>query len=145
MPSAREEFFKHSRFVVVGNSSRHPFPKFTYRGLKEQKKTVYAIDAAADSVEGDQTYKEFRSIPGAIDAVILELPADETADWVVKTLQAGVKNIWIHDGTETPDALEKAREAGVTLHTGTCAVMYVMPRTFPHNFHRWIMQELGKY
>jgi hypothetical protein len=46
---------------------------------------------------------------------------------------------------ETPEALALARERGMTVHTGSCAVMYVKRGFSYHSLHKWIDQLLGKY
>ena len=145
MRSPHEEFFQKSRFAVIGNSAKYPFPKYTYRGLKECGKIVFAVDPSSTTIEGDASYMDLTSLPSQVEAVILELPKNETATWVTRALDAGIRNIWIHMETETPEAVSAAVAAGAIVHTGTCAVMYVLPNSFPHNFHRWIMQRLKKY
>ena len=58
---------------------------------------------------------------------------------------AGVKEVWIHMGRDTPEALDLARENGMNARTGTCAVMYVKPELSYHSIHRWIAKRTGKY
>ena len=59
--------------------------------------------------------------------------------------EAGIEDVWIHMGTETPDALALANERGINARSGTCAVMYVTPGVTFHSIHKWIMKLLGKY
>lgn len=145
MASEREEFWKQSSFVVIGNSARMPFPQFTYRGLKQNQKKAYAIDPAAEAVLGDPVFRDLRSLPEPVEAAVLEVPQDETADWIRKVAEAGIRNVWLHMDTETPEALTLARQNGIRALTGTCAVMYLLPREFPHNFHGAIMRLFKKY
>jgi len=145
MASTRELFWQNQSFAVIGNSARMPFARLTYQGIKVQHKQVFAIDVAGQPVEGDPSFTTFSSLPSPVEAAILELPNDETATWVKNAIEAGVKKIWIHQQTDTPEALEIARLAKVELHFGTCAVMYLMPKQFPHSFHGWLMRIFGKY
>ena len=46
---------------------------------------------------------------------------------------------------DTPEAVELAREKGIKVHTGTCAVMYVTPGLTGHSIHKWINKLIGKY
>ncbi len=55
MPSECEKFWDADVYAVVGASARKPFPKLTYNALKVKGKTVFAVDATAESVEGDKT------------------------------------------------------------------------------------------
>ena len=96
-------------------------------------------------IDGDKTYPDLNVIPTGIDRVILELPKEETQEWVDKASKQGIKDIWIHMGCETPEALNLAQEKGINARTGTCAVMYVTPGFSAHSFHRWIRKLTGNY
>lgn len=134
-----------NRYAVVGHSTRRPFASLTYGGLKENGKTVYAVDSSVKGIEGDPTYPDFASLPQPVEGVVLELPNEETNEWVKKAVEAGVKDIWIHDGSDTPEAVETARQAGVRLRTGTCAVMYLKKGFSPHTIHGFIRKLLSRY
>ena len=140
-----ESFWTFRRYAVVGNSARKPFPRLTYGGLKRQRETVYAVDPSAKQIEGDPAYPDLASLPGGVDAAVLELPQDETAGWVEKAIAAGIKDIWLHQHSETPEAVSLARAAGVKLRTGTCAVMYLSHGFSQHTIHRFINKLFGKY
>jgi len=146
MPSEYEKFWDKSSFAVVGHTgSKRKFPNLTYVGLKQMGKTVYAVDPAAKQIDGDKAYPDFASLPAGVEAAVLEAPKDETADWVAKAADAGIKNLWIHQKLETPQAVQLAKEKGINTLTGTCAVMYVTPGLTYHSIHKWIFNLLGKY
>ena len=145
MPSHHEAFFEHDSFAVVGHSDKHDFPKLTYNGLKQLGKTVYPVDPSVETVEGDPAFPDLGALPGPVQGVVLEVPKEETAAWVEKVAAAGVRDLWIHMGTDTPEAVEAARAHGIDTHTGTCAVMYVTPGFTYHSIHKWIMKAVGKY
>jgi predicted CoA-binding protein len=144
--SSRMEFWTRSSFAVVGHSgSAKSFPMFTYRGLKASGKTVFPIDPGAGTIDGDRTYRDFGALPRTVDAVVLEVPKLETAGWVQGAADAGIRHVWIHMGTETPEALEIARQRDLRIETGTCAAMYVTPGLTFHSLHKWAMQLFGNY
>lgn len=145
MPSECEEFWDAQVYAVVGASARRPFAKITYGALKEQGKTVYPVDATVAEVAGDMTYDDLASLPQTPQAVVLELPREETAAWVVKAAEAGVDSVWIHQMTDTPEALAEAEKRGMKVITGHCAVMYTKPGFSMHAPHRWIWKLLKKY
>ena len=145
MTSECERFWDAGSYAVVGHGAKRPFPKITYNALKERGRTVYAIDPEAAVVEGDQAFSDFGALPAKPEAVVMELPKDETAQWVAKAAEAGVESIWIHQMTETPEALASAKEAGMKVVTGHCAVMYNVPGFSMHAPHRWIWKLLKKY
>jgi len=146
MPSECERFWDSDAYAVVGHQgSKKSFPKITYQALKEQGKTVYPIDAGSGDIDGDKTYPDFATLPGPVSAAVLEVPKEETAGWVAKAADAGVKQIWIHQMTDTPEALAEAEKRGLKVITGHCAVMYNKSGFSAHAPHRWIMKLVGKF
>ncbi len=145
MPSNHETFWENDSFAFVGHSAVKKFPKTSYKEVKNLGKTVYAVDPSTETIEGDKAYPDLTSIPTPVSAVVLEVPKGETKGWVQRAADAGVKELWIHMATETPDALALAKEKGMNVRSGTCAVMYVKPGFSYHSFHKWIMFLFGKY
>ena len=145
MTSERQSFWEHKSFAVVGDSAKRSFPKLTYRGLKKEGRTVFAIDPSGSPVEGDATYPDLAALPVPVEAVVLEVPKDQTAAWVGRAADAGIKAVWMHQQTDTPEALALAREKGMEVCSGTCAVMYVTPGFSFHSFHRFVQKLSGKY
>jgi uncharacterized protein len=145
MASKHEQFWSHARFAVVGHTSTKPFPKLTYRELKSQGKTVYPVDPSAAEVDGDVTYPNLVCLPGQVDAVVLEVPKGETADWVQEALEAGIENIWIHQFSETPRALALAHEGKANVLTHNCAMKYLSRGPSIHSVHRRVSKALGRY
>lgn len=145
MPTEHEQFWMNSSFAVVGHGAKKPFPRLSYTELKKQGRKVFAVDPSADEVGGDRAYPDLDSLPEHVDAVVLESPKEETEAWVRKAADAGIRNVWIHMGRDTPEALALAREKGLNVLTGTCAVMYVKPGLSYHSIHKWLNKLLGRY
>ena len=146
MASAHEAFWTQSSYAFVGHSAKKGFPRISYGKLKKQgTKKIFAVDPSADQIDGDKTYPDLRSLPEKVDAVVLEVPREETLGWVQQAADAGIKNVWVHMGRETPEAVELARQKGLNILTGTCAVMYVAPGFTYHSIHKWVNKLLGKY
>ena len=145
MASNYETFWENDCFAVVGDKAKQNFPVLTYRGLKKLGKAVFPVDPSVEEVEGDHAYATLEGLPSKVDAVVLEVPKEDTRDWVAKAADAGIKDVWIHMGRETPEALALARDKGMNARTGTCAVMYVKPEASYHSIHKWIMKLVGKY
>ncbi len=139
-----ESFWDNKSFAVVGHESRKNFPHLTYTGLKKLGKTVYPVDPSATQIQGDTAYGALAGLPRHVDAVVLEVPKDETRDWVAQAADAGIKDVWIHMARETPEAMALAEEKHLNVRTGTCAVMYLNAGSY-HAVHRWVMKLMGKY
>src|SRR4030067_482385 len=125
MTSAHEAFWTHSSYAFVGHSAKKGFPRISYGELKKQGKKIFAVDPSVEQIDGDKTYPDLRSLPEKVDAVVVEVPREETLDWVRQAADAGIKNVWVHANRDTPEALELAKQKGLNVLTGTCAVMYV--------------------
>jgi hypothetical protein len=144
MPSAHEEFWTHERYALVGHSAEAPFPLLSYRALKALGRTVYAVDPSTETVDGDRAYDDLENLPGAVDAVVLEVPRDQTARWVAAAAEQEIQRVWIHMKRETPEALNLAQRHGMKVCTGTCAVQYLRGG-FPHNVHRLLRKLSGNW
>lgn len=144
MASIFEQFWDNERYAVVGHSARSAFPKLTYGALKARGRTVYPVDPEAQEIEGDRAYPDLAALPGPVQAVVLEVPKDETADWIDRVAAAGVKDVWIHMKRDTPEALQRAEKHGLTVRHGTCAVQY-LDGSFPHNVHRFLRRLVGRW
>jgi predicted CoA-binding protein len=145
MASNYESFFDLERFAVVGRSAAKPFPLLSYRGLKGRGKTVFPVDPSAETVDGDRAFDSLSALPEPVQGLIVEVPKEETRDWVAAAADAGVKDVWVHMAHDTREAVELAEAKAINLRTGTCAVMYLQKGLSYHSIHKWIMQGLGKY
>ena len=145
MATAHEQFWTFKTYAVVGHTKKRAFPTLTYKGLKAAGKQVFAVDPSVKEVEGDKAYDDFASLGTIVDATVLEVPREETAQWVQRAAKAGVGRIWIHQGTDSPEAIEIARNNGLELHSGTCAVMYLKSGFNMHGIHRVLWKALGRY
>ena len=146
MPSSREDFWNLSSYAVIGQSGgARKFPELTYKGLKKLGKTVFPVDPGRSEVDGDATYRDLSSLPQRVEAAVLEVPKQDAASWMEKIVAAEIPNVWVHQSTETPEALQKAEGAQLRCEHGTCAVMYVTPGFTGHSFHRWVMKLAKKY
>jgi len=145
MASPHEQFWTHESYAFVGRSDAKPFPQLSYEEARKQGRKVFAVDPSAQTILGDKTYPDLESLPEKVEAVVLEVPKEETASWVERAADAGVEHVWIHMGRDTPDALTVAKERGVEALTGRCAVMYVKQGFSLHSIHRWAVKLGGKY
>ena len=145
MPSDRERFWTATSYAVVGDTAKRPFPKITYNALKKANRSVVPIDPSIGTIEGDKAYPDFTYVDPTLEAAVIEVPKNETAAWVERAAAAGIKKVWIHMGTDTPEALAVAEKHGMEVCSGTCAVMYTVPGFTGHSVHRGIMKLLKKY
>lgn len=145
MASNRETFWDNESFAFVGHSARKPFPRLSFEALKKQGRTVFAIDPSVASISGTKAYDDLASLPEPVSALVLELPRGETAAWVQRAADAGIKDVWIHMLRDTGEARSIAEANGINLRTGSCAMMYVSKGLSYHSVHKRLDQALGRY
>lgn len=138
-------FWDLNSYGVVGNSALKKFPFLTYQNLIRQGKIVYPVDPVLTEIEGQPVYANLESLPEKIDGVILEIPREECLDRIQEAAGAGIRNIWIHQRCESPEALEWGAANGLQILHGTCAVMYLTSVFNAHGIHRAINKILVKY
>ena len=112
MPSNYQSFWKHDRYAVVGHSAKANFPMLTYRGLKELGKTVFAVDPSVKQIDGDTAFADLCPLPEPVDAVILEVPKQETKGWVARAATSGCASTM--RGTSVFSQRTKRRPTGVS-------------------------------
>jgi predicted CoA-binding protein len=144
-PSNYETFWQHGCYAVVGHSDKRAFPRLTYGALKKQGKVVFPVDPSSKEIEGDAAYPDLGALPGPVDGVVIEVPREETTEWVERAGRAGIKDVWLHMNTECPEALAAAKRSGINARYGTCAVMYLTSGPSVHTVHRWIRRAKGLY
>ncbi len=140
-----QSFWNFDRYAIVGNSAKKPFPKITYGKLKENGKEVFPVDETLSEIDGDSTLSSISVLPNDIEAIILEVPKEGSLEFVKQAFEKGIKNIWLHMNCDTPEAISFAKENGVNLWYGTCAVMYLTSGFSIHSFHGWINKKRGTY
>ncbi len=145
MASAHEAFWTNSSYAFVGHTAKKGFPRISYAEAKKSGKKVFAVDSSVDQIDGDKTYPDLRSLPERVDGVVVEVPPEETLGVVRQAADAGIKNVWIHMNRDTPEAVALAKEKGLNILTGTCAVMYVAQGFSYHSIHKWLNKLFGRY
>ncbi len=145
MASAHAAFWNHSSYAFVGHSTKKGFPRISYGEAKKGGKKVFAVDPSVDRIDSDKTYPSLQSLPEKVEAAVLEVPRDETLEQVRQCAAAGIRDVWIHMNRDTPEAIQFAKENGINLLTGTCAVMYVAQGFTYHSIHKWLNKLLGRY
>ena len=145
MASEHERFWEHGSFAFVGDTAGRGFPTLSYAEMRKAGRKVFAVDPSAESIEGDAAYPDFGALPEPVEAAVLEVAPETTRDWIERAADAGIEHVWVHMGRDTPEAMALAKERGIDVLTGTCAVMYVKPGFSYHTLHKWINQATGRY
>ncbi len=147
---AIDDFLAQRRIAVAG-VSRTPQGhggNIVYQRLRARGYEVFAVNPAADTVEGDPCYRDLRSIPGGVDAVVIATPASAAESVVRECRELGITRVWMHQafgaGSVSKEAHELCRASGIASIAGGCPLMYGPTSDGGHRFMRVILGLFGR-
>jgi predicted CoA-binding protein len=139
---AASAFLANKRVAVTG-VSRTPKTHGSnnvYRRLRARGYEVFAVNPNADEVEGDRTYRDLKSIPGGVDAVVIGTRPEIAEDTMHECAELGIKHVWMHWGAGASSvshtATEYGRQHGITVIDGGCPLMFGRTADFGHKVMR---------
>lgn len=135
---------KNVAFVGVSRDKK----KFTHQAWEKILKSnpdLIPVNPALTEVDGKICYPALTAIPGAVDAVISMVPKTQTLSVIEQAKQKNIKNVWIQQMSDTPEAIAFAKDSGMNVISGQCILMYTEPVDSMHKFYRWINKVFGKY
>lgn len=152
MPTLKEaaaDFLAHKRIAVAGLSRDSPnAANGIYRSLRKAGYEVVPVNPNADEVEGDRCYPELAAIPGGVDGVVVGTHPSASVDVVRQAAEAGVPRVWIHrgigPGSYSDEAVQAARDAGLTVIPGGCPMMFIDGADVFHRCLGWLQGATGK-
>ena len=142
MQEAAAEFLSHKRVAVTGVSRK---PKnhgsnTVYKRLRERGYEVFAVNPHAEKVEGDRSYKDLKSIPGGVEAVVIGTRPERAEATMHECVDLGIKRVWMHRGpgagSVSPAAARYGREHGIAVIDGGCPCMFGPTADFGHKVMR---------
>jgi predicted CoA-binding protein len=145
MTEAASEFLAHKRVAVTG-VSRHPTShgsNSVYKRLRERGYDVFAVNPNADEVEGDRAYKDLRSIPGGVDAVVIATRPEFAEHTMHECAELGIEHVWMHWGAGGSSVSEAAtdygRQHGIRVIDGGCPLMFGPTADLGHKVMRRVL------
>ncbi len=137
------EFFE-SQPIAMAGVSRNP-KKFGYAAFKELKEKgmkIIPVNPSAGEILGEKAYPGIGSLPPGIKSLIIMTKKDQTAGLVREAREAGIKQIWIQQNSDTKEALAELKDTDISYITGECVLMHFKPNGI-HKFHRAINRIFG--
>lgn len=139
--------FLEPKTLAIAGVSRDPkkFGRQVYEHLKENGFTCYPVNPNLEDLDGAETFNTISDLPEGVDRIFIVTPADQTAGIVKESLARGIRNIWIQQKSETPEALDLLDGQEVNLIYNKCIFMFAEPVKGPHAFHRFFSRLFGTY
>ena len=127
---AAADFLAHKRIAVTG-VSRTPGKhgsNVVYKRLRDRGYEVFAVNPNAEEVEGDQAYRDLRSIPGGVEAVVIGTRPEHAEATMRECAELGIEHAWMHRGpgagSVSATAADYGRAHGITVIDGGCPCMF---------------------
>ena len=143
--------FLACRRVAVTGVSRTPGKhgsNVVYRRLRDRGYEVFAVNPNAEAVEGgDRAYRDLRSIPGGVDAVVIGTRPEVADATMRECAELGVRHVWMHRGpgagSVSRTATDYGREHGISVIDGGCPCMFAPTGDVGHRAMRAVFTLIG--
>jgi predicted CoA-binding protein len=147
---AAADFLSHHRIAVTG-VSRTPQShgsNVVYRRLRQRGYKVFPVNPNAEEVEGDPCYRDLKSVPGGVDAVVIGTRSETAGETIRECVDLGIKYVWMHraigKGSVSEAAAEYGRHRGLSVIDGGCPLMFEPTADGAHKVMRFIFTMTGK-
>lgn len=140
---AKTDFLSQKTLAVVGVSRAGGFGALAVRELVKRSYRVFAVSRTAETIDGQPCHASLDALPEPVGGVLAVVPPPETEKILEDCARLGIHHVWMQQGSESPAAVAKARELGLSAVSGACVLMYASPRGF-HGFHAWLWKLFGK-
>jgi predicted CoA-binding protein len=140
-----EEFIASEPIAMIG-VSRDPkkFGFTAFRELKEKGMNIIPVNPFAEEILGSKVYHDLKSLPSGVRGLIIMTPKAVTASVVKEAKEAGYKQIWIQQNSDSKEALDELQGTDINYITGQCILMHYKPHSF-HKFHGRLKKIFGRF
>ena len=145
MTQAIQDFIESKRLALIGVSrDEKKFSRMAYKELKARGYQVYAVNPAVDQIDGEPCYPDLMPLREKIDGVLVAVSSGQVLQVLRQAAEIGVKNVWLQQQTESPEAISLGQQLGLNLVSGKCILMYAPPIRSYHAWHRGFMRVFGR-
>ncbi len=139
--------FLQPKKLAIAGASRNPkkFGGTVLKELTEKGFDVYPVNPNATEIQGHKCYPSVSDLPVDVKHLLIVTPKKETVVVAKQAATNKMEMIWIQQMSETPEAIDTIRDAGISLITKKCILMFADPVKGPHNFHRFFVKLFGRY
>jgi len=146
MDAKIQEFVGSKRIAVVGVSrTEQKMGNGIYKELKLRGYEVFGVNPHLETIDGDKCYPSLAELAGKVDAVVICVPSQQAALVLRDAAAAGIKKVWLQQGSQSLETAKVAKEAGISPVEGKCILMYAGEVKSIHAFHRFFAKLFGQY
>ena len=139
------DFVKGRRIAVLGASrTGKKFGNLVCTELKQRGYQVFIVHPEAQEIDGQPCSPSLAALAGQVDGVVISVTPGKAVEALREAAAAGIKNIWIQQGAQSPATAAAASELGLNPVTGKCILMYAEPVGSIHAWHRAFARLFGQ-
>jgi uncharacterized protein len=141
-----QEFVSSKRIAVAGVSrSEQKMGTGIYKELKLRGYEVFGVNPHLETIDGDKCYPSLAELAGKVDGAVICVPPQQAALVLRDAAAAGIKKVWLQQGSQSLETSKVAKETGLTPVEGKCILMYAGEVKSIHAFHRFFAKLFGQY
>jgi uncharacterized protein len=120
-----ERFFQSKAFGVVGASTdRHKYGNKVLRNYLQKEMKVIPVNPREKEIEGVPCVAAVSNLPPEVKSISVITPPMVTEQVVDQAIAAGIENIWMQPGAESPSAVEKCIRNDINvIADGSCILV----------------------
>ncbi len=114
--------FLAQRCLAVVGVSRNPnkYGNKIFRQLQAGGYEVYAVNSAANMVEGQPCYPSLADLPVKVGGVVSVVPPEQTQVIANEAIELGIRHIWMQPGAESETVVQFCEENELNTIAGMC-------------------------
>ena len=109
--------------VVGATDNPMKYGSVIYRDLKRKGYSVFPVNPNRTEVDGDKAYPTLDELPESPTIVNVVVPPSVTIRVLKKSLELGLKNVWLQPGAESPESLAFLQEHGFNYLANACIMV----------------------
>lgn len=131
-------------WALVGLSRRaEAFGALALPRLKEAGYQLFAVNPHGPEAQGLRTWPDLASLPGPVGAALFFTKPEVTEALLPGAAAAGIRKVWLQQGTEGPRTRQLCEDLGLTAVTGHCILMFAGKVDGYHRLHRTLKGWFG--
>lgn len=139
------DHFLECQSMAIAGASRDEksFSAQVAKQLTKQGYNLWYVNPRFEPQEAQtQRVQSVSMLPAHVNHLLVITPKSQTESVVQQAISQGIKNLWIQQYSETPKALELARQNSIDTVHHQCIFMYTQPEGI-HKFHHRVKKLFG--
>lgn len=145
IPKQRIDHFLDCKTIAIAGASRNEksFSAQVAKHLIELGYNLWYVNPRFEPQEVENhRIPSIAMLPGNVNHLLVLTPKGQTESVVQEAIAKGIKDIWFQQQSDTPQALELARQNSLNTIHHQCIFMFTQPEGI-HKFHHRLKKLFG--